>query len=294
LLKTGRHSVTALTRLGSKNTFPTGVKAVEVNYDDEASIVEALKGQQFLVITISVTAPPDLHEKIVKAGAKAGVPYILPNVYGYDFENETLYKGDTYAKVSLSRLTDVTNAGVPYIGMVCGFWYEWSLGCGEPWFGFDIKKRTVTFFDEGKTAINVSTWQRCGQALAALLSLPVDGKSPAVSDWKNKPFYLDSFKVSQRDMLDSLHRVLGTTDKDWEISFEASDARFQRGVEELKAGNREGFARQLYANVFLPNGNGDYEAKGLVNGLLNLPKDDLDEATKRTVEMVENGWTPFG
>ena len=29
------------------------------------------------------------------------------------------------------------------------------------------------------------------------------------------------------------------------------------------------------------------------NDALGLPHEDLDEATKRTVEMVESGWKPF-
>lgn len=29
------------------------------------------------------------------------------------------------------------------------------------------------------------------------------------------------------------------------------------------------------------------------NDILGLPKEDLDEATKRTVDMVESGWDPL-
>jgi len=41
--------------------------------------VETLRGQQVLIITISVAAPSDTISKLVRAAAKAGVPYILPN-----------------------------------------------------------------------------------------------------------------------------------------------------------------------------------------------------------------------
>jgi uncharacterized protein YbjT (DUF2867 family) len=51
--------VTALTRTGSKNSLPAGVVAAPVDYDDEATLVAALQGQQFLVITLPVTAGPD-------------------------------------------------------------------------------------------------------------------------------------------------------------------------------------------------------------------------------------------
>lgn len=284
-----------MTRTDSKSILPAGVKVAHVNYDDdEESLVSALQGQQFLIITLSVRAPPDLHSKIVKAAAKAGVPYIMPNAYGFDILNKTLGEEDLYGATSLQRCVEIESLGASYVAMVCGFWYEWSLALGEPWFGFDLKNKKVTFFDDGKTRINVSTWSSCGRALAALLSLPEDGASPAVAQWKNKPFYIASFRISQRDILDSIHRVTGTTDKDWEITHEATDQRRKNGLEEMQKGIQTGYAKAMYSRVFYPTGDGDYESsRGLANEVLGLPKEELDDATKRTLEMVESGWNPF-
>lgn len=178
-----------------------------------------------------------------------------------------------------------------------GFWYEWSLGLGEPCYGIDIRSKKAVFFDDGKTKINTSTWEQCGKALAGLLSLkelPEDenDESTTVSSWKNKPLYIASFLTSQRDMLDSIHRVMGTTDEDWEITFEQSDVRYAKGLEDMKKGMRLGFARAMYSRIFYPTGDGEYESK-LENALLGLEKEDLDEATKRTVDLVATGWNPF-
>ncbi len=50
----------------------------------------------------------------------------------------------------------------------------------------------------------------------------------------------------------------------------------------------------MYARVFYPNGDGDFESsRGLANEVLGLPKEELDEATKGAVEMVESGWSPY-
>lgn len=295
MLKTGKHTVTALTRPDSKGTLPAGVKAAQVNYDDEQSLVSALQGQQFLIITLGVRAPPDLHGKIVKAAVKAGVPYIMPNVYGFDVANENLTKENLVGTTGLERIAEVQSSGASSITLCCGYWYEWSLALGEQWFGFDIKNRNVTFFDDGKTRISSSTWDQCGRAVATLLSLPESGASPSVSDWKNKPFYIASFRVSQRDMLDSLHRVIGTTDKDWEISYEPTAERYKKGLEEMKNGTWTGFAKAMYTRTFYPNGDGDFEtSRGLANDSIGLPKENLDDATKRAVDLVESGWNPFG
>ncbi len=272
------------------------MKAVEVSYDDEASLISALKGQQFLAIALGVSAAPDLHAKIVAAAGKAGVPFVMPNVYGYPFAEPK--PEDDFSKTFLQRIKDVDDNGVSSaVTLACGYWYEWSLATGEQWFGFTIAERKVTFFDDGKRTITVSTWDQCGRALAALLSLPESqsgaSSSPSLADFKNKTVLIHSFRISQRDMLDSLHRVLGTTDADWDITYEGSAKRIQDGAEEMRRGDRRGFAKWLYGGVFAPdNVTSDYV--GTDNEVLKLPKEDLDEVTKRTVEMVENGWNPFG
>lgn len=74
LLATGKHTVTALTRPSSGAEIPAGAQVVKVDYEDEEALIEALKGHQFLAITLGVQAAPDLHGKIVKAAGKAGVP----------------------------------------------------------------------------------------------------------------------------------------------------------------------------------------------------------------------------
>jgi hypothetical protein len=168
------------------------------------------------------------------------------------------------------------------------------LGTGEKWFGFDIKNRKVTFYDDGNTKINTTTWDQCGRAIAALLSLPESGASPSLETWKDKVVYISSWKISQRDMLDSLHRVLGTTDKDWVIAHEPAEQRYHDGLKEMQGGDFTGFAKAIYARIFHNDGVGDYEStRGLANDTLGLPKEDLDEYTKKTVEMVEAGWDPM-
>lgn len=276
--------------------LPDGVRAVRVNYDDEDSLVQALNGQQFLVITLSVQAPDELHARITAAAGKAGVPYIMPNAYGYPISSEGVKDGDLYGKRVLARIDDAQNGVSSSVTLPCGFWYEWSLAIGEQWFGFTIKDRKVTFFDDGSRIISVSTWDQCGRALAALLSLPESGATPALVDFKNKEVRINSFRVSQRDMLDSLHRVLGTTDSDWEITHESVAKRLADGAEEMAKGVFTGFPKMLYGGVFSPS-NKEADFAGtmeLANDTLGLPKEDLDEATKRVVDMVAGGWNPFG
>lgn len=286
-----KHSITILSRASSSATFPSSVKVAKVDYDSDESIISALKGIDFLVITLVATAPPDLHTRIVNAAAAAGVKYIMPNYFGYAIDDSRLKSSETRDPIHarfLNFIEDVKNVpgdDTHFIALACGFWYEWSLGITPNAYGFDIAARKVTLYDDGTKKINTSTFNLCGDAVAALL----EGE---LEEWKNKAVHISSFLISQRDMLNSLHRVLGTTDSDWSISYQSAKERYEEGLAEMQAGERSGFAKAMYARVFFPESNGDFETGyGTDNGKLGLKEEDLDEATRRTVKMVEKGFS---
>lgn len=294
LLKTGKHTIRALTRGEGTGKFPDGVEVVKINYDDQASLVHALQGQEVLIITMSVTAPPDQQAKLVEAAATANVPWILPNEWGISTADVQLGK-DVFLGVGQKKTQEhIERLGTSsWIAVVCGFWYEYSLGSGPLFYGFDIPNRTVTFYDDGNARIDTSTLPQCGRAVASLLNLKVlpddeNDKGPCLSQFRNGDVHISSFKVSQRDMLDSLMRVTGTTAKDWKTESEPSAERYKAGLELFKTGDRAGFAKLLYARVFYPDGSGELESRhGLDNTVLGLPKEDLDEFTKIAVDRAE-------
>ena len=217
----------------------------------------------------------------------------MPNVYSSDIYDDTLRQEDLHSGGAYARCLEVQETGnTAFVALCCGFWFEWSLALGELFFGIDIKNRRAVFFDDGKAKLTTSTWPQCGKAVAGLLALP---EGEIAKRFKNGPLYVGSFTVSQRQMLDAVHRVLGTGDGDWEIRYENSTERYQEGLEQMKGGDRLGFPKALYTRAFFPNAPGDFEtSRGLHNEVVGLKKEDLDEAVKRTVEMVESGWTPGG
>lgn len=301
LVKTGKHTVTALTRQGSKNKVPSGVKAIPVDYNDDSTIVAALQGQQFLIITLAATVPPELHSKIAHAAARAGVRHIMPNVFGLDDSNEALMKENPLGLDSKSIVADIEAVGCSWTTIICSLWYEYSLAMGPIWFGFDFANKKLTLYDDGTTKINVTTWEQCARAVAALLSLkelPEDAndESLTVNTWRNKPLVISSFLVSQLDMFESWKRISGDKDSDWTIEKEPSKERFQKGMQAMKSAQdpmsaRMGAAMASFVRVFFPNGGGDYEStRGLDNKKLGWPKEDLDERTAVAKGMVEQGY----
>jgi hypothetical protein len=274
--------------------MPAGVEVKKVNYNDPSSLVEALKGQEVLIITMAVTAPKEQQTKLIEAAAAANVPWVLPNEFGGDptalemQKDNMLGEGKTKYREHIEKLGKSS-----WIGIVCNYWYEYSLSGGSVLYGFDFKDRTVTFYDDGNTRINTSTWPQTGRSVANLLSLKVlpddaSDKSACLNDFRNKFVYVSSFNVSQKDMLDSVMRVTGTSLKDWKVSYEPVKERYKAGVEEFRSGSRIGFGKLLYARSFYPDKCGNYEErKGLHNDLLGLPKEDMDEYTKIAVQRAE-------
>jgi saccharopine dehydrogenase-like NADP-dependent oxidoreductase len=114
LLKTGKHVVTAIARPSSTSKLSEGVQVARVDYsgDDDAALVEALRVQQVLIITMSVAAPSGTISKIVRAAAKAGVPYVLPNWFSHDATNDTLCKDSSFSQYRDSICGEIESLGV--------------------------------------------------------------------------------------------------------------------------------------------------------------------------------------
>lgn len=255
-----------------------------------------MEGQDFLVITLNAMVGDDLELKLIRAAAKAGVPYVMPNAYGPDAMNEAMMTQVMIGSRFFAAKAEIDKLGVSsWIVLGCGFWYEWSLcGDGQHRFGCGVEDRTMTFFDDGEEKITTSTWDQCGRALASLLSLKVlpedaGDKAPAIDNWANRAVYISSFRVNQKDMFESVKRVTKTTDADWTIEYVNSEKRFKEGVEKMMTGDRAGFAVQLYTRIFFPTGEGDHTKHGLANEMLGLPVENIDESTEEGLRLMKTG-----
>lgn len=282
LLKTGKHTVSAITRAGSSSKLPGGVQVKSVDYEDPATLVEALQGQDALIITMAATAPAEIQLKLIQAAAEANVPWVLPNYWGSDAASEFVKQipgGDKH-KASIDLITKLGKSS--YVAVVTGFWYEWSLPFPEG-FGFDMEKREVALYGDGSAIQNTSTFPQVGRAVASLLSRPIHADGPSIDKFKNSSLYITSFVINQVDMLESVLRVTGTTKDDWKITKVPVQERFDEGMERMKAGDFKGFAQALYARGFFPDDLSKLHTERLSNEVLGLPKEDLDEATKAAI-----------
>ncbi|GAM90219.1 hypothetical protein ANO11243_082610 [Dothideomycetidae sp. 11243] len=291
LLKTGKHKVTAITRQDSNSPIADGVELAKVNYDNHESLVAAMKGQDALIITMNVMAPPDQQSKLVKAAADAGVPWILPNEYGDNTDDEA--SKDILIGIAKGKLRrEIGSLGKSsWIGIACGFWYEYSLPGGALRFGFDFDNKTVAFYGDGDVPIDVSTWEYVGVAVAKLLSLPVSAQHELCLDhYRNKFVHINAFTVNQRQMLDSVLRVTGDKENDWKITHLDAKKQHEEGHAMLKSGNRLGFVQLMYSRAFYPDDSGRHALRhGSDNEKMGLPKFDLDANTKLGLYLKAQG-----
>lgn len=277
LLKAGIFHVTAITRPDSSSVIPPGLNIVKTSYE-HASLVNALKGQDALIITMNVMAPPDSQNKLIDAAVEAGVKYVMPSEWGADVGNMEQVSKDMFVYDSLMSVRNhLEKTGAQWIAIACSFWYEFSLAGTEIRYGFDLDRKTVTLFGDGDVKINTSTWPQVGRAVAAVFAEP--------EKFKNRSVHINSFYVSQKDMLESVERVTG---EKFTITTEPVQERYMRGVQMLQQGNMAGFGIGMYTRGFFPDGALSFEVE---NEALGLPKEDFDEATRVAVEMAKRGET---
>jgi hypothetical protein len=173
---------------------------------------------------------------------------------------------------------------------LCSFWYEWSLALPYA-YGFDIANQSMTLLDGGNTPMTTSTWPQVGRAVASLLSLPIkSGEGACLEKLRNTHIYISSFTLTQNDMLNSILRVTGAQKSDWTIKDSTADEYHRTGWEQFQKGDRTGMGRWMYGRVFGLDGVGNMEKnRETLNGVLGLPKEDVDQYTKIAVDKVMSG-----
>lgn len=110
--------------------------------------------------------------------------------------------------------------------------------------------------------------------------------TPTLSRFRDKCVYFSSFRVSQRDMFESVKRVTKTTDADWAVKQDDTKRRYEEGKATAKQGSAEGWMKMGYSRIFFADGAGDYESsRGLHNEDLGLTEDNLYNYTEIAVQI---------
>ena len=153
-------------------------------------------------------------------------------------------------------------------------------------FGINAQKKTAHLLSDGTAKFNTTNLSTVALAIARLLSLPVTSTSGAsLSDYGDRLVYISSFLVSQREILDAVQHVTGTTDQDWTVTSVDGQKYYEEGEAKLAAGDFSGMVNLLMGAVMKGDMGGDYEnVKGVSNKVLGLLKEDLEEAVRAALK----------
>ncbi|TGO50468.1 hypothetical protein BOTNAR_0392g00090 [Botryotinia narcissicola] len=267
--------VSILSRKSSKSVFPAHLVVHRVSDEyPEDELLEALKGQDVVISTISKAAADVQQKAIIDSAIKAGVKRFIPSEFGSDTRNEKAMKIFPFFKNKLNTveyLKSKEREGLTWSAFVTGPLFELTV---KLTMGFDLKQRKAVIYNEGKDAYSTTTTVSVGTALKNALLYP--------EETANRYLFISSFHVSQNQILASLEKA---TDKKWDVTYVDAEEQKKIGIEKMKRGDFSGAIGLIrYVNSVKGYG-GDYtEYEEMSNELLGVQGEDLDEVVRGIVE----------
>ncbi len=140
--------------------------------------------------------------------------------------------------------------------------------------GFDLNGHKASIFNDGNDTWSTTTRSSIGLAVKNTILIP--------DKTANKYVYIDSFTVSQNQVLASCEKATG---EKWEATqIDAKKIKTER-LEKLSGGDFSGAMSLIrYINCVDGHGGNYTEYKESANQLLSLPKQTLDEVMKGIVK----------
>ncbi|KAH7129446.1 hypothetical protein B0J13DRAFT_564088 [Dactylonectria estremocensis] len=265
--------VTGLTRDSSKAVLPQGVRQIKTDYSRE-SLLSALSGQDAVVSTVGSVVPGEalaFQKTIIDVAVAAGVRVFIPSEYGIDTSDPTAATYIPFLKDKIDSLNYLKTKEdkISWTAIISGGMFDWGLNI--PGFGgWNVQARTATIFDGGDIPFEATNLDQVGRAIAKSL------KNHDLT--KNQYVYVNSFTVTQNDVLKALEKATGAS---FEVSHETVDGLWQDGATQVKDGNPFGVLSMIAGSVYGKGGLANFSAtKGLWNEKLGLPQENLGEVLK--------------
>ena len=275
LLSKGVHTITVIQRPESTAEFSRGVKIRRGSINDKSFLVEALTGQDVLIIIVPIPQM-DAGDLLIEAAIKARVPYILPTEFGVDTPLFTDEHSMMAPKIMRRNLIEKSE-GSSWIAVIPNFWLDLNIQSGL--WGFDVKNRKAQVFGDANARITTTTIARTAEGIAAALSLP----EAELAQYKDKSLYLSSFELSQQDIFEAIQRATGTKNTDWETTEENATEIIRQCESKIKAG--DGFAewKRLFVMFFQGTPGSNYEDKAVDLTKFGVQAEDLDEVVREAI-----------
>jgi nucleoside-diphosphate-sugar epimerase len=291
LLADPSFTVTILSRISSKATFPPNVPVVKVS--DAYTLPEltlAFENQDAVVIALTTSSVTKdgrdgLAIRLIDAAVAAGVKRFIPSEFGvnnldprarslvpvYDIKGAMLEHLIAQSLASNGKLT--------WTSICCGSWLDWALDPTKSgnFLGIDVKARKAVIYDSGSARFSVTTSGNTGLAVVRALKY--------ADTTANKQVFLSDFVTTTREVLASLEKQMG---EKFTITQKESGSEIKSQKEKYDAGDFNAtfpiLAISFGGDV---NVGIDFEMEQEVwNSKLGLPKVKLDEIVKEAIELA--------
>lgn len=283
LVNEGAFTVTVLQR-ASSTSQPAHLNKIRILAISEDlrhdELTERLRGQDALIICYRAKDAA-AQIKLAEAAAAAGVKRLIPADFGScdsngERERELVTLFDRKVKVR-ERLQDLAeqHEGFAWTSLVNGHFFDWGLR--ENFLHFDMQTRKADIIDDGNMRSSQATLPQIAKATVRILQKP--------EETKNRMLFIQSFCVSQNEVLASLERAMGAK---WETVRYDSESF----IREKKALADQGDLAVIEDLVFVLGAiDGNWENRpDFAMKLLGLENEDLDEVVQRVVnELPKSG-----
>ncbi|KAK0373188.1 NmrA-like family protein [Colletotrichum limetticola] len=237
--------LSALKRAGSKSTiaYPADqVQVIEIDNDlSYEGLKKAFTGQEIVIVSFRLR-DLDQHLRIAEAASAAGVKHFMPADFGsIDADNPRarelipLYRWKRAVRQKAQELAD-KNPDFAWTGIVCGHFFDWGVKEGFLHAYLDTKK--IDVIDGGDIKASVATLPRVGEAVVRILNLGVTEVT------KNKTLFIQSFCITQNELLQSLEKATGAK---WTVNKVESESFIAEHKVKADAGDAEAIEDLVFA-----------------------------------------------
>ncbi|KAK1511330.1 NmrA-like family protein [Colletotrichum costaricense] len=237
--------LSALKRAGSKSTiaYPADqVQVIEIDNDlSYEGLKKAFTGQEVVIVSFRLR-DLDQHLRIAEAASAAGVKHFMPADFGsIDADNPRarelipLYRWKRAVRQKAQELAD-KNPDFAWTGIVCGHFFDWGVKEGFLHAYLDTKK--IDVIDGGDIKASVATLPRVGEAVVRILNLGVTEVT------KNKTLFIQSFCITQNELLQSLEKATGAK---WTVNKVESESFIAEHKVKADAGDAEAIEDLVFA-----------------------------------------------
>ncbi|KAI7766989.1 hypothetical protein LZL87_013327 [Fusarium oxysporum] len=269
--------VTTITRQESKATFPADVVVKRVDLSSKESLVEAVKGQDAIVSTVSGEAIAS-QKLFIDAAITAQVKRFIPSEFGV---NTREARGTKFGQFVAPKIADVDYlielskryTWFSWTGIATGAFFDWGLRNG--FFGFDLKNKTCQIYDSGNEPFSGTNLAFIGKCVTAALAKP--------EATANKFLTIASFTVSQNEVKKVIEEEIGselTT-----ANVKTSDLE-KIGQEKLANNDPSAFVEYLSQYVFA-DGAGQAVTENAAVTVLGLQEESLRETVRAAIAATQ-------